>query len=114
MTHKQQKVSALSPIQLYDIVMARIEPELTSEGMKTLDERAKNETKEQKITRLERYQKAFDTFDAVIADVSKMALDDAIAQRQETHAKVQKQEQKEHADDLRHVEELLNPSDSAL
>ena len=45
--------------QLYDEIMAKIEPELTTTQLPSLAEKYKNETPEQAKARAERYSKAF-------------------------------------------------------
>lgn len=58
--------------EVYDAIMAEIEPDLTSEGVKLLDEKYKNETPEQTRARARRYdaamvkyQKKYDEYLAV-------------------------------------------------
>ena len=51
------------PLGVIDGIMQEIEPELTSEGRKTLDVKYQNETPEQLRQRNERYQKALEEFD---------------------------------------------------
>ena len=46
--------------ELFDSLMAHIEPELTSEGWKTLEEKYKNETPEERALRTKRYELAFE------------------------------------------------------
>lgn len=49
--------------ELYDKIMAEIEPELTSEGKKTIAEKYKDETPEERAARMLRYRQAFDRYD---------------------------------------------------
>ncbi len=48
---------------IYDRLMAQIEPELTMEGLKTLPEKYKNETPEDAHKRGHRYKQAFEKYD---------------------------------------------------
>ncbi len=50
--------------QIYDMLMAKIDPELLSASLPTLEEKYKNETPEQKKARGERYKLAFEQYDA--------------------------------------------------
>lgn len=50
--------------ELYDQIMAGIEPELVSTVIPTLKEKYKDEAPEQTTARAERYEKAYDRFDA--------------------------------------------------
>lgn len=49
--------------ELYDAIMGYIEPELTSEGAKTLAAKYKNESNEERETRLQRYELAFERYE---------------------------------------------------
>jgi len=49
--------------ELYDQIMAHVEPELTTEGLKTLEDKYKGETPEQFTERKQRYAQAFDRYD---------------------------------------------------
>jgi hypothetical protein len=49
--------------EIYDQMMAHIEPDLTSANYKTLTEKYKNETAEQREARMKRYELAFERCD---------------------------------------------------
>ncbi len=49
--------------ELYDLIMAHIEPELTTEGLKNLKEKYKDENPEQLASRKQKYQVAFDRYE---------------------------------------------------
>lgn len=53
---------------LYNFIMEQIEPELTTEGTKTLDEKYKSETPEERQVRAARYEKAFKLYDQRFAE----------------------------------------------
>lgn len=48
--------------ELYDQIMQEIEPELTSDGIKTLKAKYKDQSKADHQKRMERYKKAFHAF----------------------------------------------------
>lgn len=54
--------------ELFDTLMAHIEPELTTEGKKLAAEKYKNETEEQKAERMKRYELAFDRCNKAYTD----------------------------------------------
>ena len=59
--------------QMYDTLMAKINPELTTEGLKTLDAKYKNETPEQAKVRAAAYEKSFAEYDRLAeTQLSKM------------------------------------------
>lgn len=49
--------------ELYDALMGHIEPELTTEQSPLLDERYKNETLPERVSRLQRYELAFERYE---------------------------------------------------
>lgn len=49
--------------ELFDSIMGHIEPELTSEGLKTLDQKYANETPEETDERKRRYELAFERYE---------------------------------------------------
>jgi len=55
--------SVLTGEQLYNQIMEAIEPDLLTTAIVGLDEKYKGETAEQKAARLERYRKAYETYD---------------------------------------------------
>ena len=65
MTTATASASALiNGTELYDAIMAEIEPELVSDELLLLEERYANESLQQKHERLQRYQEAFDLYEA--------------------------------------------------
>jgi hypothetical protein len=68
-TSAQATVTAQSAGQaLYDSIMRGIDPELCSDAIPHLAEKYKDESKEDRAKRAERYNKAFAVFDAAAAD----------------------------------------------
>ena len=53
--------------QLYNMLMSKIEPDLTTDQLPLLDEKYKNETPEQAQVRAARYEKAFAEYDKQLA-----------------------------------------------
>lgn len=49
--------------ELFDAIMGYIEPELTTEGVKTLDAKYKNETPDQQLERRKRYARAYEQYE---------------------------------------------------
>ncbi|MSR87463.1 hypothetical protein EXS70_04845 [Candidatus Peribacteria bacterium] len=54
--------------ELYDALMEHIEPELTSEGSKLIEEKYKGETPENKAARMQRYDLAFERYEQAYHD----------------------------------------------
>lgn len=52
--------------EMYDAIMAGIEPELVSTNVKSLPEAYKDETDEQAAERAERYNRAFEAYEAAL------------------------------------------------
>src|SRR3989339_880578 len=52
--------------ELYNALMSKIEPELTTEGLKTLEAKYPSETPEQKKERIDRYNAAFEAYDKAL------------------------------------------------
>lgn len=50
--------------QLYDVLMAEIEPDLLLANIPTLDQKYANETADEKAARMQRYEAAYKKFDA--------------------------------------------------
>lgn len=57
-----------SGAEVYDLIMGQIEPELTSEGIATLDAKYTNETAAEAKARVDRYNKAFEEYDKRFAN----------------------------------------------
>lgn len=49
--------------ELFDSIMAHIEPDLTSENLKTLDQKYAGETEDETWTRKQRYELAFERYE---------------------------------------------------
>lgn len=64
-----QSGSESSAQALYDLIMAQIEPELTSWALAMHEEWFANETREQKAERMERYNRAFEKFQERFSEV---------------------------------------------
>ncbi len=85
--------------EVYDALMATIEPELMSANIPVLDDKYVGESEEEKAARYERYSRAFDAYDAaydkwkndmhvVVKDYKKTALKTAEAESRTKDASV--------------------------
>lgn len=54
--------------ELYDAIMGHIEPELATDAAKTLDDKYKNETPEQRAARIRRYDLAFGRYEEAYSE----------------------------------------------
>lgn len=86
--------SAQAPVlptgqQLYDAIMAHIEPELTTEGVKTLEVKYKNETPGQLAERKNRYALAFELYEKHYAGYIQALQGQVGRYRKETFAQVE-------------------------
>lgn len=84
--------------QLYNTLMARIEPDLTTDQLPLLDEKYKNETPEQAQARASRYEKAFAEYDRQLREYlteleAKVRQYQASARKSLEHEDRQKEEQ---------------------
>lgn len=69
-TPPQQAVTGVIPTgeEIYDMIMSKIEVELTTSQLPLLKEKYKDETPEQAAARAARYQKAFEEYDRQYAE----------------------------------------------
>lgn len=70
--------------QLYDVLMAEIEPDLLLENIPQLDEKYKDETPEQKQERIKRYAEAYKQFDSAFNQFMGEVKAEARASRRES------------------------------
>lgn len=73
----------LSPEWLYDTLMEQIDPDLTLENIKMLDEKYKGETAEQKEQRNLRYQASFEIYDECLEELDWVLAEDAKTVKEE-------------------------------
>jgi hypothetical protein len=97
-----------SPEWLYDLVMRNIEPDLTSGEIPLLPERYADESPEDRIERMERYDRAFDLFDLVLQDLSEVFADAAREWKEEMQRHVQAEEAHERSTELGAAESQLH------
>ena len=62
-TENPQEIKIPSGEEVYNGIMGRIEPELLTTVIPTLEEKYKGETEAQRAARLERYKKAYEEYD---------------------------------------------------
>jgi hypothetical protein len=85
----------LSGQEVFDLLMQKIEPELTSEGKKHLSEKYKNETASEHAMRSARYQKAFQEYDRAYEEYMQKQRRDLVAYRTSSFADIEKESEKD-------------------
>lgn len=112
MTQKQTLSEQEHPgLWFYNLLMSDIEPDLCSNNIDQLDELYTSETPIQERARLERYEKAFENFEKVISIMKDVRVKDAQIEKKKMHKKLQKQESKEHTEEMSGAEEKLDTFD---
>lgn len=81
------------PEWLYDRIMLAIEPELTTAQMQHLDELYADETSEEYEDRMQRYAKAFQIFQTLLADFGDYLFEQSRAVTNERRRKRAKEEE---------------------
>ena len=101
-------IGNLNGTDIYDQIMAKIEPELMSAVLPTLTEKYKNETPEQAKSRGERYAKAFEEYDRQYASFV-VQLDAKVhAFERQAVASVEKESLKEESSQLSNLESQIS------
>lgn len=93
--------------QLYDLMMMQIEPELMVENISLLTSKYRNETEEQKKTRLDRYQKAFAEYDRQMTAFVAAMNTQVAALKRSALASAENKERSREEEDTRRVEFLM-------
>lgn len=92
--------------EIYDAIMGRIEPELTSAQIPTLEEKYKNETTEEKMARDARYAAASEEFDRQLT-----AFNAAMSQKvRSSHREAMGSLEQKHRDDEANVMTTIESS----
>ncbi|MBM3227241.1 hypothetical protein FJZ27_00010 [Candidatus Peribacteria bacterium] len=108
-TSAQATVTARNPGQeLYDSIMRGIEPELCSDTIPHLAEKYKDESKEDRAKRVERYNKAYTEFDRAAATHIKQLKTAKKAHKKEAMRSAEIKSQAEEAVKLRQMESLFS------
>lgn len=108
-TSAQATVTAKTPGQeLYDNIMRGIEPELCSDSVPLLTEKYKDESKEDRIKRVERYNKAYAEFDRLAAAKVKQMKATKKEHKKEAMRSAEIKSRAEEAVKLRQIESLFS------
>ncbi len=108
-TSAQATVAAKNPGQeLYDTIMRGVEPELCSDQIPNLAEKYKNETKDDRMKRLERYNKAYAAFDIAAAQHIKQLKSKKTAYRKQALISAEEKSRTEEKQKLQQMESLFS------
>ncbi|MDD3896323.1 MAG: hypothetical protein PHU04_00540 [Candidatus Peribacteraceae bacterium] len=97
----------LDPVQVYDALMAQIDPELVTSEIPTLQEKYKGESSEQRKERGERYKKAYGQYESMLAQLTEGISDHTRTQRRGALASAEADSRKEEAAELEKMETLF-------
>ena len=89
---------------MYDQIMSGIDPELCSDQIPHLAEKYKDESKEDGMKRIERYNIAFEKFDAAAADYLKSLHAEKNVQRKQAMASAEVEARAKEMDELQKIE----------
>lgn len=112
MTQKQISDDTLAGQELYDSVMAHIEPDLLSANIDTIDEKYADESDVDRAAREEGYQNAFDECVRVLSLMKEGLVDQAHRYAQMQKATVSKKEAEEKEQNVEQAEAELDSLDS--
>ena len=86
----------LSGQEIYDLLMSKIEPELVTDSLLTLEERFKDEPEEEKKKRLARYQEAFKEYNKIYKEyMSNLTKEVEVYSREEMERLEQQNDERE-------------------
>jgi len=106
------KLQWMTPEWLYDRLMKHIEPDLTTENIKNLDEKYKGESDEDKELRQESYELAFDLFDVAVEAFEGGILDEVKEWKKAIRERAQEEESLEEEEVMQEIEEEITDSPS--
>lgn len=90
--------------EIFDLLMQKIEPELTSKEVSGLEEKYKNESPTEALQRAERYKQAFNTFD-IAFEKYMMDLNDQVHRyRKSTFSSIEEEHREEEAEKMNSIE----------
>lgn len=108
-TSAQATVTAKNPGQAaYDAIMVTIDPELCSDQIPHLAEKYKHESKEDRMKRLERYNKAYAAFDIAAAQHIKQLKSQKTAYRKQALISAEEKSRIEETQKLQQMESLFS------
>lgn len=93
--------------ELYDSIMSKIEPELVSSSLPTLNGKYKDETPDQEKARRDRYNKAFAAYDAEYATTMADLQAKVVQYRKDAFAKVEDQQRALEESELSSLEDSM-------
>jgi hypothetical protein len=93
---------------LYDFIMSSIEPELTSSELPKLEKKYKDESREQKEERMERYKQAFIIYDKAFEASAAPMLEHARSFRQDAYKQAEVESKEEELEQLSILETQFN------
>lgn len=100
--------------QLYDELMAKIEPELTTAQLPLLAEKYKDETPEQAKARAERYTKAYAEYDSAYATYMGSARQQVSQYRKDAFQSLEKEDRTRDQAKLSAMESILLPNTATV
>ena len=105
MTSASSQATAPNPgRKVYDRIMREIDPELTSDQIPHLAEKYKDESKEDRVKRVERYNKAFAKFDEVAAHQIQHLKAQSTTYRKQALASAETEERAKELEQLQQIE----------
>ncbi len=96
-----------APEWLYQEIMRHIEPDLLLERLPRLDAQYAGETLDQRVERMQYYERAFALFDQISADISAMIARDARRLKDEARGEIRRREGQEHGQELKRIEDII-------
>lgn len=103
-----QEPTLLNGNDVYDMLMSKIEPELTLARIRTLRQQCKEETPDQRKARALRYEKAFREYDRQYAEYQKAWNKTFAVYKREALQSLEQSEREDDADAMKRVEEAMN------
>ena len=95
-------------IEIYDMLMNKIEPELVSMELSSLDEKHEGETEGERKIRLERYRKAFEQYDEAFSQYSAKLTEKVAKYRKQVFSSKEKEDMKSEEAKLANMESLFS------
>ena len=93
--------------EIYDTIMNRIEPELSSAQIDTLKEKYKNETPEEKKVRGKRYKTAFEKYDKEFVTYMKDLHQKVTDYRKHTFERIEYKEREKEEKKMKELDALI-------
>jgi hypothetical protein len=97
---------------LYDQIMQHLEPDLMLACLPMLAEKYKDETQEQRMHRMESYDRAFRLFDEIAKDVTVMFREETQTLRRDARNAAQGKEEHERSSNVIRIESIIDQADA--